>query len=91
MLVQVLRNGQFTLPADVRRQFGLGEGDFLSLEVREDGIHLKPKRLIDASQAWFWTVEHQQKEREAEEEIAAGKVVYFNSVDALMKSLDGDE
>jgi len=47
-----------------------------------------PKKLIDADQAWFWTRDWQTGEREAEEDIRAGRVSGpFRSAAELKKRL----
>ena len=50
---------------------------------------LTPKRLVDKDQAYFWCREWQEAEREAEEDIRAGRVKEFASVDELLRDLDG--
>jgi hypothetical protein len=40
----------------------------------------------DPEQAWFWTPEWQAKEREADEDIAAGRVEHFDSDEAFLAS-----
>jgi len=45
-------------------------------------------KLIPAEQAWFWTREWQAGEKEADEDIAAGKVKTFDRVDDLLEELD---
>ena len=52
----------------------LREGDFLGASVKKSEIILKPKRLILRDQEWFWTKEWQKKEREADEDIKAGRL-----------------
>jgi len=47
-----------------------------------------PKKLVDKSQAYFWTKRWQQGEREADEDIKAGRVKTFVSVDELIEELD---
>jgi len=47
-----------------------------------------PKRLVDKSQAYFWTKRWQKAEKEAAEDIKAGRVKTFESVDELIKDLD---
>ena len=42
----------------------------------------------DPSQAWFWTPEWQAGEREADADIAAGRVRSFDNIDALFAHLD---
>jgi antitoxin MazE len=47
-----------------------------------------PKKLIDKSQAYFWTRRWQKAEKEAAEDMKAGRVKTFDSVDELIKGLD---
>jgi len=51
------------------------------------GIEM-PKKLVDKSQAYFWTKRWQKGEKEAAEDIKAGRVKTFDSVDELIKDLD---
>ena len=43
---------------------------------------------VDPEQLWFWTDEWQEKEREADEALAAGRYRDFDNVDDLFASLD---
>jgi bifunctional DNA-binding transcriptional regulator/antitoxin component of YhaV-PrlF toxin-antitoxin module len=82
------RNGQLTLPADVRRRVKATEGDVFLAEVRDtDEIVLRKKQLVDASQAYFWSEEWQRGEREATEDIHRGRTKRFRSAKALLKDL----
>jgi len=82
------RNGQITLPAEVRRRVRAAEGDVFLAEVRDpDEIVLRKKSLVDASQAYFWTDEWQRGEREAQEDIQRGRVKRFRSAKALIADL----
>lgn len=82
------RNGQITLPADVRRRMRAAEGDVFLAEVRDDDeIVLRKKSLVDASQAYFWTDEWQRGEREAQEDIRHGRVKRSRSAKALVADL----
>ena len=71
------KKAQVTLPQSVRQQLGIEEGDFLYIQVRSGEIVLKVKKLVDKEQAWFWTNRWQQGEKEAEEDIRAGRVQNF--------------
>jgi antitoxin MazE len=85
---KVTRHGQITLPAAVREQLGIEEGDIVEIKVEEERAVLMPKRLVDKSQAYFWTKRWQKAEKEAAEDIKAGRVKTFVSVDELIKELD---
>jgi hypothetical protein len=49
---------------------------------------LTPKRLVDKDQAYFWSPQWQEAEREADEDIKAGRVKTFSSVEELIEDLD---
>lgn len=86
-LVSVRRNGQLTLPAEIRRAAGIEAGDLLTAEVGRDGIVLRPKKLVDPTQAYFWTRRWQRGEREAQRDIDRGRVKRFESVEEAIAEL----
>jgi len=91
-LLQIRINGQITLPAAVRRQANLKEGDTLELSVSDDGaLHLLPKLAIDRSQAYFWSNRWQEGEREAQDDIENGRISRFENIDDALDFLDSDE
>jgi len=85
---KVTRHGQITLPASVRERLGIEEGDLVEIEVVDDRAVLVPKKLVDKSQAYFWSRKWQEGEREADEDIKAGRVKTFDSVEELIGDLD---
>lgn len=86
-LVQVRKKAQVTLPYDVRRKLGIEEGDFLDFQVKDGEAVFRVKKLVDKSQAWFWTERWQEGEREAEEDIRAGRVEHFDNADEAIAYL----
>ena len=50
-LVRLKRAAQITLPAELRKQFNLEEGDYLEVEAVEGGILLRPIAVIDRQHA----------------------------------------
>ncbi len=85
---KVTRNGQITLPATIRRSMGIEEGDLVEIEIINDRAVLVPQKLVDKSQAYFWTKKWQEGEKKADEDIAAGRVKSFNSAEELLKDLE---
>jgi AbrB family looped-hinge helix DNA binding protein len=85
---KVTRHGQITIPVSVRERLGIEEGDLVEIDVEDERAVLIPKKLVDKSQAYFWTKKWQEGERAADEDIKAGHVRTFDSVDELMKDLD---
>ena len=84
---KLTRHGQITLPASVRRELGVEEGDLVEIEVVDEKAVLIPKRLVDKNQAYFWTKKWQDAEKEADEDIRAGRIKVFDSVEELIKDL----
>jgi AbrB family looped-hinge helix DNA binding protein len=79
--------GQLTLPEEIRSAAHLEEGDLLDAEITPDGILLRPQKVIDSTQAWFWSAGWQAGEREADADRSAGRVETFDTGDALVKGL----
>ena len=79
---------QITLPASIRRKLPIRVGDPVDISLRGDSeIIIRPLKVIDASQAWFWTRAHQAAEREAERERRAGKAKVTRSARHLIHEL----
>ena len=78
-LIQVRKKAQVTLPQSVRQALNIEEGDFLDAVVKDGEVVLRVKKLVDKEQAWFWTRRWQEGEREAEEDIRAGRIHRFDS------------
>jgi AbrB family looped-hinge helix DNA binding protein len=49
--VRLLRDGQVTLPLDVRQKLKLKQGDYLEAELVEGGVLLKPVADVERQQA----------------------------------------
>ena len=90
-LTKITRNGQVTLPATIRREANIKEGDILTVHLEADRIVLIPKKLIDKSQAYFWTEDWQEAEREAERDLAEGRVEAYETVDELIAGLEQNQ
>lgn len=87
-LTKVTRNFQISIPKEIRVRLRIEEGDLIEVTERDGQILLTPKRLIDADQAWFWTPEWQEGEREADEDIKAGRLSGpFKTMEELKKHL----
>src|SRR5271170_5845503 len=79
--------GQLTLPEEIRAAARLEEGDLLDAEITAEGILLRPQKVIDATQAWFWTKEWQDGEREADTDLAGDRLEIFASGEELLTAL----
>jgi bifunctional DNA-binding transcriptional regulator/antitoxin component of YhaV-PrlF toxin-antitoxin module len=82
--------GTLALPADLRKRHHLDDpGAQVRVVEREDGvIELHPLASVPADQRWFWTERWQRMEREADEDVAGGRVRTYDDVDDLLAALD---
>jgi antitoxin MazE len=87
---KITRHGQVTLPAAIRKRLGIQEGDIVEVLVEDDRAVLLPKKIIDKSQAYFWSKEWQEAEIEASEDIKSGKVKTFETAKELFGDLNGE-
>ena len=51
-LLKLKQKAQVTIPAELRRQFNLHEGDYLEAEAVENGILLKPVSVVERNPTW---------------------------------------
>jgi TRAP-type C4-dicarboxylate transport system substrate-binding protein len=50
-------------------------------------MRVERQKLMDKSQAYFWTKEWQEAEKEASKDIKAGRVKAFDTVEELFEDL----
>lgn len=86
----VQSRGNVTLPPELRRRYHLDEpGAQVEIIEREDGVfELRPTVPVPADQAWFWTERWQEREREVDEHVVAGRMTVHDDVDDFMAHLD---
>ncbi|HEY5471592.1 MAG TPA: hypothetical protein VIK32_00210 [Candidatus Limnocylindrales bacterium] len=89
-LITVQARGTVALPADLRRRLHLDQKDSqIKLIEHDDGrVELLPVVAVPADQAWFWTDRWQAMEREADADIAAGRITIVEGADELIAHLD---
>jgi len=90
MITKLRGRSQITLPSDVVKKLKLNAGDNLEITLEGDKIIIKPVLIIDRSQAWFWSDEWQKKEKEADDDIKAGRVHRAKDTDDLFSQLDSE-
>lgn len=86
--VKVRSKHSVTIPQDVRKQVDLKIGDRVEVTAEDGRIVIRPMIEIPRDQAWYWTKEWQAKERQADEDIAAGRISGpFKTGAGLIRSL----
>ncbi|WP_347488919.1 AbrB/MazE/SpoVT family DNA-binding domain-containing protein [Desulfoscipio sp. XC116] len=84
----VQKRGVVSLGLLKEHNIPLNDGDIFQVQIEDGKVILIPMKLIPADQTWFWTSEWQKGEKEAEEDVVAGKVKSFENVEDLLKDLD---
>ncbi len=89
--VTVQSRGLVALPPALRAKYHLDRpGAQVEIIERADGVfELRPQVAVPATQAWFWTDEWQRREREADEDIAEGRVTTHDDAESFLDALDG--
>ncbi len=86
---RVRPKAQLTLPEEIRRALHIGEGDEVEFTVHDDGtVTIRGYVSIPTDQAWFFTPEWLAGEREADEQIAAGRGTVHESAEDMFAHLD---
>lgn len=74
-LIRIKKNFQITLPGNIRKKMKVCEGDYVNATIDDKGrVYIKPVKMIDPDQAYYWTKEWQQAEKEADDDIKNGRV-----------------
>lgn len=90
--VRMRSKNQITVPSGVARTLQVHEGDELEFTVNDRGeMVVRGFTSVPADQAWFFTPEWLEGEREANEQIAAGRTDFYEDVDALFAGLAEDD
>ena len=87
--VKVRPKAQLTLPEEIRRALHISEGDEVEFAVHDDGtVTVRGFVSIPTDQAWFFTPQWLAGEREADEDIAAGRETVHESAEDMFARLD---
>jgi AbrB family looped-hinge helix DNA binding protein len=86
-LVKVKHKAQITLPANLRKALGIEEGDYLNIEIEHNKVTLTPQTIMDKISPITLSIKGEQMLNEALEDVKAGKVKEFKSVNELLKDL----
>ena len=73
-IIKISSQGQIRIPKKITDALGLEKGDYFALDVKNGQVLLKPRKLIDPSQGWYWTKEWQEMETCVDEESKEGHV-----------------
>jgi AbrB family looped-hinge helix DNA binding protein len=73
-IMKISPQGQIRIPKRIMMTLGIDKGDYVEVDIEERQIVLKPRKLIDPSQAWHWTQEWQKMEADVDVDIEQGRL-----------------
>ena len=82
---------EVAIPSLARKKLHIKTGDPLEVIIEPGCLILKPKDMPDTSQAYFWTKEWQEKEKEVDHDYKAGKYQTAQNVDDFFHQLQGQK
>ena len=74
MLISVKKRYTVTIPKSIREKLRVKEGEYIEAEIKGHSLILTPVKVVKKDQEYFWTKEWQEGEREADEDIKAGRL-----------------
>lgn len=86
--VKVGVRNQVTIPEVLAKKFNIRQGSILEVREEAGALVFSPQIMIAQEDAWFWSPEWQKMEREADEDMAAGRFSGpFSTATELIKHL----
>ena len=73
-VMKISPQGQIRIPKKVMQTLNIEKGDYVEVDIVQGQIILKPRKLIDPNQGWYWTKEWQKMEAEVDEEIEKNRL-----------------
>lgn len=86
--VRFKKKSQVTIPKTIADELGLKEDDLLEARLEDGKIVLVPTLTIPKDQAWFWSKEWQDEEKEVDRQIIEGDVTEPMPRDEALSVLD---
>ncbi|MCK4639767.1 MAG: AbrB/MazE/SpoVT family DNA-binding domain-containing protein [Candidatus Marinimicrobia bacterium] len=87
-LTRVKKNFQITLPNQIRKKYKISVGDYITIDEEGRKIVIKPVKIIDSDQEYFYSREWQEKEAGADRDLDEGRYKDFDNVEDLIKDIN---
>ncbi|MDA3894601.1 MAG: AbrB/MazE/SpoVT family DNA-binding domain-containing protein [Desulfobacteraceae bacterium] len=68
-IMKISPQGQIRIPKKILQTLKISTGDYVEIDIENGQAVLKPRKLIDPSQGWFWTNEWQTLEKESDKAV----------------------
>ena len=88
-IMKISPQGQIRIPKKIMSALKIIPGDYVEVNIEDNHLVLKPRKLIDPTQSWYWTKEWQKTEAEVDDEDAnEQKSPVFQTAEEGLKWLD---
>lgn len=84
---KMVRNGQITIPAKIRRLLNLIDGDLVRMDVDSNHLIITPLAIVEKDQAYFYNKDVQNQVKESEGDIKKGKITSYTDADDIEDDL----
>lgn len=90
-LIRVKHKAQITLPARVRKQLNIREGDYLDVSAEGQRVVLKPQQVLDWVPEVELSAEGQGMLEEALEDVRAGRFRDYPDMETFLSELRDED
>ena len=85
---KIVRNGQLTIPAQIRKILHIQDGDIVRFDVQNNQLIVTPVSVIDKDQGYFFTEKWQKAVKASEKAVQQGKYSAYSSAQDLKKDIE---
>lgn len=68
-VMKISPQGQIRIPKNIMNALKIVPGDYVEVDIENNQAVLKPRKLIDPTQKWYWTKEWQETEAEVDDAL----------------------
>ncbi len=87
---KIVRNGQITVPVQLRKRLHIKDGDFVRFDTEDNHLIVTPVSVIDQDQSYFHSEKWQKGIKASEEAVRQGKYSTYASAKSLRKDIEDD-
>lgn len=91
MLVDLKQKSQVTIPRGLVKKLSLKVGDKLQIEEQNGRLIITPVVIVPKDQAWFYSPEWQENEREVDRQKEDGRIHKASNKEELFNKLGLDK
>ena len=74
IVMKISPQGQIRIPKKIMNRLNMMPGDYVEVDVEEGNAVLKPRKLVDPAQSWYWSEQWQADEAQIDKELENDQV-----------------